>query len=248
MAARLRAASDEYERRQLEAKSTSPGDAAMAAHFRLSGLGEEICSARGHALNLADLEQIEPTSSIVRDVELCLASNDPQPLSTGFFFLNALTLRHSVEMLPINFRKFFNRRLVELLEHPAVTVASQAINWLFLLTESPGEQRERMLRFLSSDEPALRKMALRWYGSFARPMEIDPLLAFEEDGFATEAAPGGPWCYELRDLALLTIEKQLGLSFQSDRKREAFEGSQVSWRDWSPVHTHRRAQHLKIVK
>jgi hypothetical protein len=246
---RLKAAAAEYERRGSvsDLADSATGELA-AARSRLEAVGQHTCAARGRSLNLADLEGLEPSPELLRDLRVCLRSDDLLALSTGFFYLNALTLRRSIESLPDGFFDFLRERIPQLLDHAAVSVSSEAIHWFSVLGNSVENYRGRMLQFLISNEPALRKAALHWYGGYAKAGEIEPLLVFEEDSFASEAALLGPWEYVLRDRAFAIIEKQLGRSFPNVRKRAPYEGSTVSWRDWQPFLAWYRSQKLRIVK
>jgi hypothetical protein len=91
-----------------------------------------------------------------------------------------------------------------------------------------------MLKYLSSADLGLRKRALFHYESYCRKGEIEPLLPFQHDTNASDIRMGGPWVYELRDLALRTIENVVGQQFLTRSCKEPYLGSEVSWRDWAP--------------
>lgn len=247
---RLKTSAEQYARRDTASSpidSSADGPAA-AARARLDEIGQQICAARGRPLNLADLEEIEPSHEFLGDLKICLQSNDPATLSAGFFYLNALTLRRPIESVSGDFLGFLRDRITQLLNHSAISVSSEAIHWFSVLARSFENYRERMLQFLTSVEPALRKAALHWYETYAKPGEIEPLLTFEEDSFASEAAQLGPWEYVLRDRAFALIEKQLGRSFPNVRKQSLYQGSTISWRDWQPFLVWYRSQKLRIVR
>jgi hypothetical protein len=247
MSDRLKALTEEYSTRATVYNSLSTGDV-LAARARLDAVGEKICAARGRPLNLADLEFLAPSAELLRDLSQCLESDDPDSLSTAFFYLNALTLARSINSLPSDFINFLRLRLVQLLDNPLIGVSSQALQWTAVLSPPIEGYRDRMLQFLVSPEPALRRCALESYEGYANPGEIEPLLTFKDDGFSAEAAPLGPWEFVLRDRALATIEKQLGRTFAHARKEMPYEGSTVSWRDWQPFLTWHRSQKLRVVK
>lgn len=247
--ARLRSAAVEYERRDPELLSiSSVPEAASAAVERLNALGEKICSQRGRPLNLADLENIEPTTEMLGDLRICLDSDDPVVLGTGFFYLNALTLKRSMTLLPTKFLDYLRQRLLKLLDHKTVSIVRESIIWISFLANSVENYRARMLQFLKSSEPAIREAALRCYQCYAKPEEVEPLLSFERDVVVDEIKPMGPWRYSLRDRAFEMVEKHLGRSFPKIQKQIPFQGSTVSWHDWQPILDWYKGQRLHVIR
>jgi len=97
------------------------------------------------------------------------------------------------------------------------------------------DYREKMLALLNSDDVGEREGAIKYYETYALEGEYKPLLEFENDAHACQIGHSGDWEYELRDKALIEIEKQLGINLKKTKLRKPYEGAIVSWYDWSEV-------------
>ena len=164
----------------------------------------------------------------------CFRSEQVPHLNLALFVLGELLRKYGGDVLPRSFLNSLIDRIPSLLKHPSAVVVYQAIDYYAWLRSNYPDYREQMLGHLASADPGLRKRALRHYESYCRKGEIDPLLRFENDTYATDIQTGGPWVYELRDLALTTIENVTGQRFLTRSCTEPHFGSEVSWRDWAP--------------
>ena len=122
-----------------------------------------------------------------------------------------------------------------LLDHPVGPVVFDAIDWYGQLRDCYPNYRDRMLEFLASEDLGRRKFALRYFTTYAKQGEVEPLLRFRNDDYAGEVSHMGDWEYELRNRALEIIEKQLGKRFPRILRSEPHEGARVTWYDWTPV-------------
>ena len=97
--------------------------------------------------------------------------------------------------------------------------------------------RNLMLEGLKDSDPTVRWEALLSYETYCYPKEVTPLEKFEHDNYCAEMNMSGPLNYELRNLALETIEKVIGENFKKTEKLELTDNKEVSfyW-DWTPYH------------
>jgi hypothetical protein len=94
-----------------------------------------------------------------------------------------------------------------------------------------------MLNGLKDANPMVRKEALLAYETYRQGKDVTPLETFENDTYIAEDSMGGPLTYELRNLALETIERVIGRTFKKHEKAETLPRGEIAycW-DWAPYH------------
>lgn len=208
----------------------------FGAHRRLEQLQDALARQIGSfGRGLRDIAHLPLSRELLADVETCIRAQDAVVIDTGLYVLQGLVIERPIEDLPAEFRDVLVARIEQLLDHPADRIAQAAINWYAQLRGAYPRYRERMLALLASTNAAQRRLALRYYETFAHAAEIRPLLHFVNDAATTELHPNGDWRYVLRDRALERIEEQLGTRFERTLRREPHRGATVVWFDWSPV-------------
>jgi hypothetical protein len=102
--------------------------------------------------------------------------------------------------------------------------------------------RQVMLPLLKDPTGEVRKEALRSFAAYASRDDLEVLLPFENDGYTSEVGMGSHLIYELRNLALKTIESMIGRQFQNGERTASLPNQTVafSW-DWEPFHKWRKS-------
>jgi hypothetical protein len=208
---------------------------AKSARQRLESIKAELKLRFGeNSRGVRDWSALPLSPGLLHDVEICIQSEEQLDIRTGFFALNGLMADRPISELPAKFHSMLVHRVEQLLCHPFAGVVYDAVDWFSQLRDSFPQYRERMLQFLTSRDIGLRRAAVRYYPTYARSGEVEPLLSFRDDGCAEEISPLGDWRYALRDQALELIEKQVNHKFPAPTLSEAYEGGKVTWRDWRP--------------
>lgn len=211
-------------------------EAEFGAHRRLEMLQDFLARQAGsYGRGVRDIEHLPLAPRLLADVEICLRSNDGAAIGGGLYFLQGLLIRHETHELPPAFLQFLVARIEELLDHAPPALACKALCWFAQLRGFYPRYRERMLRSLESADAEVRKVALRYYETYAHPREIEPLLRFGTDDAARQLRAGGEWRYMLRDRAFERIEEQLEIRLPRVTVSSPYGGSVVSWYDWSPM-------------
>jgi hypothetical protein len=180
-----------------------------------------------------DLKSLVLTDGLKSDIFAALDSKDLADIKIGFFFAEQLLKpggdkRFDEDLLQTSLRLF---------EIGTRDVQSHCVTMFALLGQRMGNYRELMLRALKGDDAQARRKALLTCRTFLNPDEIGPLEVFENDDYATEVGMGSHLIYELRNLALETIEKMIGRQFKKFEKTEIYKGKNVVfWWDWEPFH------------
>jgi len=131
----------------------------------------------------------------------------------------------------------FVSRLRQLFTEGDRVIRSRALNLLVRFNYRVANFRALILEALKSASSDVRAVALRGYEICCNPKEVEPLEEFEHDGFFGEIAMGGPLVFDLRDQALETIERVIGVGFTRTRKSEAVQnGQSASFYSWEPFH------------
>jgi hypothetical protein len=207
----------------------------LEAHQRLEALQDRLERALGSASRgIRDLVHEPISRELLADIKTCIGSNDHLGISSGLYVLKGLSIERTSSDLPHDFKMFLIGRIVELLKHPTDSVVFDAIDWYGQLRDCYLDYREQMLEFLASADLGRRERGLRYYATYAKPGEVEPLLRFRHDDYASEVRPNGNWEYDLRNRALGLIETQLGKNFPRILRSEPYEGAQVTWYDWTP--------------
>lgn len=181
------------------------------------------------------LASLELAEDLINDLSDCISSEEDVFVIEGLNFLKGIMLERKLADLPNWFIDKLVARIRALIESKSKGVVYAALDWFVALRERYPDFRDIMLRCLNSEDVGRREYGLKYYESFARPGEYEPLLSFENDHFACQVGHAGDWEYELRDKAFLLIEKYSGGSFKKARLREPFEGAIVSWFDWAEM-------------
>jgi hypothetical protein len=211
--------------------------AEASAHGRLKRLYDELEGTLGkESRGIQNLRTVPLSADLLADIKTCIASDDHIPITFGLFILQGVMLGKKFTELPKAFYTYLLKRIEGLLEHPVGPVVYKAMGWLAQHNYAFPDYRQRMLAFLAADDLGRRETALRYYESYCKLGEIEPLLRFEKDDYASESRMMGPYEYVLRDRALGLIEKQLKTTFPKLRLSEPHQGTRVSWYDWRPFH------------
>lgn len=206
------------------------------AYQRLESLQDQLEGQLGSkSCGIRDLAHVPLSLELLSDVKTCVSSDDHLAIVSGLYVLKGLLIGKGIDDLPKDFKAFLVKRVEELLDHPIGPVAFDAIDWYGQLRDSYPNYRDRMLKFLASEDLGRRKFALRYFPTYAKQGEVEPLLRFRNDDYAGEVRPMGDWEYELRNRALELVEKQVGKGFPRIVRSEPYEGTRVTWYDWAPV-------------
>ncbi|MDH5228458.1 MAG: hypothetical protein OEY38_00135 [Gammaproteobacteria bacterium] len=184
-------------------------------------------------LTHSDIQKLGINSVVIQGVHNCLSSDDQADISTGFLFLNALLEKNKPGTFGTDFFKYLVGRLEKLLKHESKYVCYQALELFVWLKDNYPNYREIMADYLISDDLGYRRIALYHYYTYAKKGEISPLIHFRQDDYAAEKGMNSDYFYELRDLALEKISSLAGKQFCSTRISEPYDGTVVSWYDWS---------------
>lgn len=178
--------------------------------------------------------RLDVTPDMVEDIFSCLMSEEIADQQIALFFLDVLSEHGRIN--PTREPNLIGR-VIELGREPTGRVRPDALKVLVRYYDSIPNFRPMMLEALKSDNPMVRKQSLLAYGRYCLSKEVAPLEGFEHDSYAAEMAMGGPLIYELRNLALGTIEQVIRKNFRKAERTEARStGEVVFWWDWAPYH------------
>lgn len=108
--------------------------------------------------------------------------------------------------------------------------------------------RQIMLPLLSDPTGVVRKVALRSFPTYASRNDLEVLLPFENDGYTAEVGMGSHLIYELRNLALETIESMIGRQFKKGERTVSLPNQTVAfWWDWEPFHKWRKSFWRRVL-
>ena len=207
----------------------------IAAHDRLQALQDRLKHELGsESRGIKDLASVSLSKELLSDIALCIASSDHLAILQGLYVLQGVMVPKRFIDLPKDFSSFLVQRIEELLDHPIGPVVFTAMGWYAQYHSLYPGYRQRMLKLLASADLGRREAALRYFDTYSEPREIEPLLRFEKDDYASETRMMGDYIYVLRDQALAFIEKQLGTQFPKIRLSEPHQGATVTWNDWRP--------------
>jgi hypothetical protein len=206
----------------------------LTPHERLAQRKKAMEKKLGVEIDYDNLYRLGLDQELTSDIIASLESSVVLDITKGFYYLSGLLNKFKLDEFGPTFGSFLTKKLSELIEHPDLRVKYKAIPFYVYLSPNFPNYREKMMGFLMSKDLGLRKLALRNYESFCKPGEVEPLLQFERDDYAGEIGMLGDLFYELRDLALEKIEKQLGCSFFKKRLSELHDGRKAYWNDWQP--------------
>ncbi len=205
------------------------------AYQRLEALQDQLEKQLGSkSRGIRDLAHVPLSKELLSDIKTCVSSDDHLPIVFGLYVLKGLLIEKTINDLPKDFKNFLVGRIEELLNHSVGPVVFDAIDWYGQLRDSYPNYRERMLELLASEDLGRRKFALRYFLTYAKKNEVEPLLRFRNDDYAGEVRHMGDWEYELRNRALELIEKQIGKEFPRVLRSEPYDGRRVTWYDWTP--------------
>lgn len=176
-----------------------------------------------------DIENLKVETGLVREIIECLKSDEFVDLQMALLFAETLLTR---ETLDTDHAKAVVLEVKQLCVSKHGQVHGPAIKMLERFHKHVPEYRTIMLRALHYEDPMARRQALVFYSTYCRAQETEPLEPFERDNYMAETSMGGPLVYELRNLALETIEKVLDTRFKTAEETEALSsGEVVYW--WS---------------
>jgi hypothetical protein len=219
-----------------------------AAYQRLEALQARLARELGaNSRGIRDLANVPITKELLADIKTCISSEDHLAIGSGLYVLKGVMrgtgevkplATRVYDVLPYDFYKFLISRIEQLLDHPFNPVVYDAMDWYGQFWDRYPDYRERMLKFLASDDLGRREGAIKYYLTYAKPGEVEPLLHFRNDDYAGETRPLGDWEFELRNKALDLIEKQLDRTFPRIQRNEPYapggKGARVIWYDWAP--------------
>jgi hypothetical protein len=200
-------------------------------------LKDRLNGIRAYPVGLSadDVRQLQLTADLMDDILSSLASDDLVDQQIALFFAEVLVWPQQIGALR---EKTFVSRIVELCRRPTNPVQSSALHLVSRYHAEVPDFRPLMMNGLLSTDPMVRKEALLAYELYCHPKEVVPLEGFERDDYLTETAMGGPLIYELRNLALETIEHVIRKQFRKTEKTEAQPTGEVAfWWDWAPYHS-----------
>lgn len=187
----------------------------------------------GTGISSTDLEQLILTEDLKADILESIRSEDMADVRIAFFF---------AENIPaINTNAQFQQCLVsealQLLSRSEWGIKQGCFEILGRYGRQIKSYRELMLGALADIDPEVRRVALRYYKTYAHDSEIEPLEPFEKDSYLTEIGMGSHLIYDLRNQALEIIESVIGKVFTKSEKTEVIKDGNVAfWWDWKPFH------------
>lgn len=184
-------------------------------------------------LSKTDIQKMPLDSQVISEIKKSLSSNDRDDITTGFLFFNSLLEVNKPSQFGEGFYEFLIVKVRELIKHESKYVCYQALEVLVWLKDNFSDYRNIMIGYLKSDDLGFKRIALYNYESFSEEKEVTPLLRFNTDDYAAEKSMNSDLVYELRDVALDKIGKVVGKHFCSSRVNEPFDGTVVSWYDWT---------------
>lgn len=206
----------------------------LLPHERLAQRKKAMQEQLGIRLDYHNLYRLGLDQELIDDLTACLESTVVLDITKGLYFLSGLLYKYKLDDFGSSFKSFLIRRIGELIDHSDLRVKYRTISIFAFLSSNFPDYRKIMMGFLAAEDLGLRQKALYHYETFCRAGEIEPLLRFEQDDYAGELGMLGDYFYELRDMALNKIEKQLGRSFPKRRLSQPYDGRTVSWYDWKP--------------
>jgi hypothetical protein len=190
-----------------------------------------------------DLKGLILDASLKADILAALNSDNRIDISFGFFFVNQLCRPGEDHQ----FDDALLKASLKLLSTKEWGIRDNCVTIISLLGQQLSNYRELMLGALQDKDPLVRKKALLAYHTFSKRKEIAPLELFEHDDFAGEVGMGSHLVYELRNLALETIEKKIGKSFRKYEKIGVYKnGAMAYWWDWEPFHKWKKSFWTKL--
>ncbi|HYF37871.1 MAG TPA: hypothetical protein VD994_21390 [Prosthecobacter sp.] len=181
-----------------------------------------------------DVRKLKLTPTLVEDIFECLESSEMIDKQMALFFSETLIepgkLTVAQEDKLISLVKDLSQAKIK-------QVRPACYNFLRKFHIKVPEYRQLMLKGLIDPDPIVRKEALLGYPTYGRPNEVLPLEPFETDSYFAEISMNGPLIFELRNLALETIERTIGKKFTKAEKADTTpDGEVVFWWDWTPYH------------
>jgi len=170
-----------------------------------------------------DLQGLALTDDLKADILAALSSADLTDVRLGFFFAEQLVTPQQDSQFENDLLKI-SLRLYETNEW---NIKSNCVSMFILLGQKLNNYRELMLRALKDGDAQVRRKSLLMYCTFAKPGEIEALEFFENDDYVTEVGMGSHLIYELRNLALETIEKVTNQKFKKFEKTDVYKAKNV---------------------
>jgi hypothetical protein len=186
-----------------------------------------------------DIQKLTLTADLVSDIFECLESSEVVDKQMGLFFSEVLFVPGKLDQAQ---EAKLVARLETLSRGETKQVQAPCFKLLRRFRSKVRDYRGLMLEGLIDSDPMVRKEALLAYETYCQPKEVAPLEKFESDSYLAEISMTGPLIYELRNLALETIERVIGKSFKKSEKTELTSDGEVAfWWDWSPYHASKKS-------
>jgi hypothetical protein len=190
--------------------------------------------ASAFGISYESIKQLSLTAELIADILEALDSSETVDQRFALAFAEQLL---EVGTLDRAQEARFLQRLRESCTKGDGTVRAYALRLLVRFHSRVADFRPLILEALKSENSGVREEALRGFEFCCHPEEFEPLEEFEHDRCFVEIAMGGPLVFELRDRALETIERVLGVSFSRTRESEdVLNGQRASFYSWEPFH------------
>jgi hypothetical protein len=200
-------------------------------------LTQRLAGIRAYPVGISeeDIQKLNLTSELVSDIFECLESSEVVDEQMALFFSDVLI---GPGKLDEKQESQLLSRLIDLSCSKSQQVQAPCFKLLRRFHPKVPNYRSLMLKGLASSNSMVRKEALLAYETYRQPKETAPLERFENDTYVTELSMNGPLIYELRNLALESIEHVIGKNFKKTEKTEiTAAGEAVFWWDWAPYLT-----------
>lgn len=188
---------------------------------------------RPYPLKVDDVEAIVVEESDWGNVIECLEIDDPLDNIAALNFLIHISDKYKLEELPKN---VFNLLLVKIpyyFSHQDKQLRHISHGFFVALRDHYENYREKMLVLLSSNDVGDRRTALYNFLTYSKRNDVSLLMQYKDDDYAAEQQMAGPYVYEFRNYALSLVELITGKHFDSKVLSKNYEGSMVTWKDWS---------------
>ncbi|NJK91340.1 MAG: hypothetical protein HC904_05600 [Blastochloris sp.] len=196
-------------------------------------------------ISAEDISKLDVDGDLFQDIVECLQSDEFADQQMALLFAETLLTPDSLNLDQARELIYATKQLAASkhgqVHGPALTILGN------FQTQVP-DYRRIMLDALHDEDPMARRQALVLYSSYCRSRETEPLESFESDTYMAEISMGGPLVYELRNLALETIESVIGKRFKKTEESEALSnGEVVYWWEWKSYHEWKRSWVKRLI-
>jgi hypothetical protein len=185
-------------------------------------------------ISVAEVQKVSVTSDLLVDIFECLESSNISDNQMALFFTEVLIPPGKLDSAQEG-RLIF--RIEKLSRGERQQIRASCYKFLRRFYLQVPNYRNLMLQGLSDSDPMVRMEALLGFETYCKRKDTIVLENFENDSYVSETSMNGPLVYQLRNLALETIERVIRKAFEKVERTEVISNRDIAfWWDWAPYH------------